>query len=75
MDEKQASILEIRRALDLKIGILITVDKDGCLSMAAASSDSEQDLLASELLSRLSEVLFARRGTIGRMVPANKVPV
>lgn len=75
MDEKQASANTIRRELDLNLAILITVDKDGLLSMAAASKDTEQAARSSELLSKLSGVLFPTCGSLGPMKTANKHPI
>ncbi len=75
INEKQASVSMIRRELDLNVAVLITVDKNGCLSMSAASRDSDQDAHASVLLSKLSEVLFAHRGSLASVKPANRQPV
>ena len=36
-DKQRMTIVKIREDLDLKIGILIGVDNDGCLFMSAAS--------------------------------------
>lgn len=75
MDEKQAGANLIRRELDLNLAILITVDRNGALSMSAASRDSDQAAKASVLLSQLSDVLFSKRGSLASKQPANKHPI
>lgn len=71
-EEKQAGANLIRKELDLNLAILITIDRDGCLSMAAASRDEDQAAQSSILLSRLSNVLFGRLKDIQ---PANRKPI
>jgi len=73
-NKQQTTIVNIREELDLKIGILIGVDKDGCLFMSAASRGEEEESVASVLLSRISDVLFHRDSLI-RSQTANKVPI
>lgn len=75
MDEKQAGANLIRRELDLNLAILITVDRNGALSMSAASRNTEEAGRASQLLSKLSDVLFERRGSLATVKPANQQPV
>jgi hypothetical protein len=73
-DKQRTTIVKIREDLDLKIGILIGVDSDGCLFMSAASKSEEEEGQASVLLSRISGVLFSRDSLI-RSQTANKVPI
>jgi hypothetical protein len=73
-DKQRMTIVKIREDLDLKIGILIGVDSDGCLFMSAASKSEEEEGQASVLLSRIADVLFCRDSLI-RSQTANKVPI
>jgi hypothetical protein len=73
-NKQQTTIVNIREELDLKIGILIGVDKDGCLFMSASSESEKEEGHASVLLSRIAEVLFHRDSLI-RSQTANKVPI
>lgn len=67
---------EIIRAIvedipDIDIGVLITIDKDNCLSMVAATRDGKTGPAASALLSRLSKALWPNGGGD----TANKMPL
>lgn len=55
----------------IDIGVLITIDKDHCLSMVTATHDGTTSAAASELLSRLSRALWPNGG--GGTV--NKLPI
>lgn len=56
---------------DLEIGVLITIDKDNCLSLCSATRDGETSPAGRELLSRLCRALWPNGG--GGTV--NKLPL
>jgi hypothetical protein len=66
------TISEIVDNLDVDVGILITVDKDG-ISMCAAATSIESEVVSSQMMSMISEVLFPKK-TLAAMRPANKIP-
>lgn len=70
---RKYGIQEIITDLDMDMGILITAKKGEGLSMSAAGKDIEDNAVASQLMSRISDVLF-RRGGLAQMPTANKEP-
>ena len=66
------TISEIVDNLDVDVGILITVDREG-ISLCAAAASTEAEGMCSQMMSRISEALFPRK-TLASMTPANRIP-
>ena len=66
------TISEIVDDLDVDVGILITVDREG-ISLCAAAASTEAEGICSQMMSRISEALFPRK-TLASLTPANRIP-
>jgi hypothetical protein len=72
--KRQYGIKEIIIDMDMDMGILITAKKGEGISMGAAGKDIDDELLASQIMSKISDIIF-RRGGLAQTPVANKYPL